>query len=636
VGGYNPGFGMLDAVVNLFVLSAAMGTPPLLPANGDRYIVNGVGSGAWAGHPFAVAVYRSGGWVFYDPKPGWQAFDASTAAQLLYSGSAWVGISDFSVGNVRSYGAVGDGVTDDTAAFAATAAAVPSTGGLLLVPPGNYSINATIFLKSGTTLSMYGATITPAATWTNPAFAPGPTGIVPGKQVFCNENWDAAVPTDHDIQILGGTFQNGSADPATPGGRKAAYQFGYVERGLTENVTVFGGGGSFAHPGCTDWEVRGCKLFLIGNSGIDFWNGFSNIRIVGNFVSANPTYAQGPLIQITGSNSDNSEGHSRGAIVLGNETHGAGANVYSIAGTESGGALSTLSDVVISNNIVEMDGYPGSGGIGIYGGGTNRTIVGNRISNVSDYVGLSVFPNGYGTPVRAHVANNSLYNCTRTSGGATLVSIEGNDNTVIDNDLIDCTYTVPLSVLGARCVVRSGSMKSGGAGSRGTVTGTGSHYLDFDPDADRARFTKLVSSEIGFQIGSGNTLATYIEAGAWTPVLIFGGASVGIIYSNQVGIYYRVGKLVYITCAMTLTSKGSSVGNAQITGLPYSIGAASNFTRLAINTQSNFIGLTEDLAIRISSQTLTIAADVRGGANATNANFANNSVLAFVGWYHVQ
>jgi hypothetical protein len=51
--------------------------------------------------------------------------------------------------NVLDYGAVGDGVADDTAAFQRTAAAADG-GGVMLVPPGNYLITDSITMGYGT------------------------------------------------------------------------------------------------------------------------------------------------------------------------------------------------------------------------------------------------------------------------------------------------------------------------------------------------------------------------------------------------------------------------------------------------------------------------------------------------------
>lgn len=53
--------------------------------------------------------------------------------------------------SVKDFGAVGDGVTDDTAAFNAAIAALPADGGTLFIPSANYRINLTI-TKSGVTL----------------------------------------------------------------------------------------------------------------------------------------------------------------------------------------------------------------------------------------------------------------------------------------------------------------------------------------------------------------------------------------------------------------------------------------------------------------------------------------------------
>src|SRR5438552_2537313 len=44
--------------------------------------------------------------------------------------------------NVKAYGAVGDGVTNDTAAFNKALAACAATGGTCLVPEGTYLISA--------------------------------------------------------------------------------------------------------------------------------------------------------------------------------------------------------------------------------------------------------------------------------------------------------------------------------------------------------------------------------------------------------------------------------------------------------------------------------------------------------------
>ncbi|MDR3591504.1 MAG: glycosyl hydrolase family 28-related protein [Negativicutes bacterium] len=58
--------------------------------------------------------------------------------------------------NVTSYGAKGDGVTNDTAAIQAAINAIPATGGTVVIPAGTYMIDAvkSINLKSNVTLQM--------------------------------------------------------------------------------------------------------------------------------------------------------------------------------------------------------------------------------------------------------------------------------------------------------------------------------------------------------------------------------------------------------------------------------------------------------------------------------------------------
>ena len=83
------------------------------------------------------------------------AFAAILSIVFVVTQPARAGVSDSSV---SSFGAKGDGVTDDGAAFRAALSAAPA-GSTVLVPPATYRIGSTVKLKSGVTLSGPGATI---------------------------------------------------------------------------------------------------------------------------------------------------------------------------------------------------------------------------------------------------------------------------------------------------------------------------------------------------------------------------------------------------------------------------------------------------------------------------------------------
>jgi polygalacturonase len=86
----------------------------------------------------------------------------SAAALPASATNWWTPTPTVSVGstviNVRNMGAMGNGVTDDTAAFQAAFNALPASGGTVSVPNGTYMINALqgISMRSHTRLSMAG------------------------------------------------------------------------------------------------------------------------------------------------------------------------------------------------------------------------------------------------------------------------------------------------------------------------------------------------------------------------------------------------------------------------------------------------------------------------------------------------
>lgn len=59
--------------------------------------------------------------------------------------------------NVKDFGAVGDGVADDTAAIQAALDSVAPTGGVVFVPQGTYKTTATLKFDSNTTICGIGA-----------------------------------------------------------------------------------------------------------------------------------------------------------------------------------------------------------------------------------------------------------------------------------------------------------------------------------------------------------------------------------------------------------------------------------------------------------------------------------------------
>jgi hypothetical protein len=123
---------------------------------------------------------------------------------------------------------------------------------------------------------------------------------------------------------------------------------------------------------------------------------------------------------------------------------------------------------------------------------------------------------------------------------------------------------------------------------------------------------------------NGNTLDDY-EEGGWTPGVTFGGNSVGITYLSNYGYYVKIGKMVLATGYISFSSKGSSTGNASITGLPF----AGLLSAIAIFFSK--ITFANQLCGYVNSSSTTILlnemANAGGVTAITNADFANDSVF---------
>jgi hypothetical protein len=145
---------------------------------------------------------------------------------------------------------------------------------------------------------------------------------------------------------------------------------------------------------------------------------------------------------------------------------------------------------------------------------------------------------------------------------------------------------------------------------------------------------KTASTGIDFSIDSNNAGATSeilndYEEGTFTPGITFGGASVGMTGTFS-GRYTKVGRAVTVNGIITLTAKGSSTGDARITGLPFtSANAAGEYTAVSLrldrisflNVPCGYVGPNVSV---VNLEQITIGGTV---TPLTDANFINTSVL---------
>lgn len=128
--------------------------------------------------------------------------------------------------------------------------------------------------------------------------------------------------------------------------------------------------------------------------------------------------------------------------------------------------------------------------------------------------------------------------------------------------------------------------------------------------------------------GTSELLADY-EEGTWTPTLHFSGGSTGITYSTQTGRYTKVGRMVYLVCDITLSSKGSSTGYAYLDGLPYT---SQDYATGIIDPVANYASLTVGGAIitTISATQLFFAIQSTTGRTLLqDYNLTNTSIIRF-------
>jgi hypothetical protein len=133
-----------------------------------------------------------------------------------------------------------------------------------------------------------------------------------------------------------------------------------------------------------------------------------------------------------------------------------------------------------------------------------------------------------------------------------------------------------------------------------------------------------------------NTLDDY-EEGTFTPSVTFGGGSTGITYDavRRIGTYTKIGNKVFYFIHIELTSKGSSTGQALITGLPFTSTGTDAYVPASVFIAS-MASITGQIMPRSStgSTTIDIYQVVSSSYSAiSNTNFTNTTGFQVSGMF---
>jgi hypothetical protein len=205
-------------------------------------------------------------------------------------------------------------------------------------------------------------------------------------------------------------------------------------------------------------------------------------------------------------------------------------------------ANKTLSSPVLSGTAI----LPGGTTVADNGAGTGIALL-NTLNGQS---GINFTNASSGTGARTQIRTFN------DAGAAAVLMVAGSGNTI--GSLFETANRASVFTQGA------GGMSLGTSVNQPLIFGVN--------NAEVARFD---SSKLDLTVGQvrfpasqsasadANTLDDY-EEGTFTPTLTFGGASVGMTYTTQVGAYTKIGNRVFFDLNVVLTNKGSSTGLAAV------------------------------------------------------------------------
>ncbi len=520
--------------------------------------------------------------------------------------------------NVLDYGATGDGVTNDTVAIQAAITAVNAAGGgIVYIPVGTYIVGA---LTMKTKVRIVGDG--PSSTFLKSSH----TGD--GLMMVSPVNASTAVYTSvENLQLWNTNANNVGAGYDDIGGTYVnlfnviVYGFKYgIVLDQTELATIrqcqlgnqIAGGGGI-------WLVSGADHLVNVTFTSALMAGATSGTLTTNWTNPTGTYLVGFV------NTSGGAIETRFVTL----TNGSTAAAFVTALTNACNAATQAAPLGTFTNRITIQECQFNEGVAVYGiaddGGYVQSITNNNFNGCLTHIGyagclnISIQDNEFetaaSTPITSnntslvlgvsvgasqnvYIANNAII--PSISNSCIIINAASNPLTLVNNLLGNST---PAKVTGLNLVgqfIELGNTNGGGGASY-----SGNPTIQFRSD----------------------------DTGSFTPGITFGGAAVGVT-GTFTGLYTRINNVVNISIQITLTSKGSSTGSIEITGLPYD--SKTGFTQSIPVAFSTGIITATSVGALITSVSKVIKlqnANVNYTNTLTDANISNTTVFYISGQY---
>ena len=430
---------------------------------------------------------------------------------------------------VKDFGAVGDGITDDTAAIQAAYNSVTGAGLTIYWPKGSYKTSAAIRVKSNTTTIFDGgAVMTPVAlanfqiiTMTSPITYDF------GYALFINENFTTG-NDDFNIQYYNArAIGTATGNHAWYGGTDWNGHF-IDSRNVVglriQNCTSSDMADFCAVMNCTNVIVANNYAGGASNAAYDFWEGNRSVVIRDNYAVNCNTGVNWNAIDTLGTAQGESEAGGAfiadNCLIDGNTIIGlGGASAILVAPLNT---QSFCTNVKITNNYIDLENFSGAGSPNAITvqRSENILIAGNTIRRVAagSWPIIITYDAALVNAEYCTVVNNQIYECNFPAGA--YIAAYGPNHLIANNSSFKSTAFAGIIVGDPSTVVTNNNMTGASFAPIVNQTQTGTPTVpcfSIVPDNTNKlfRFSYAPQSDSGFAAGvdyavtaTGTNLAT--------------------------------------------------------------------------------------------------------------------------------